>query len=197
MLTRRKPPCPDRPDASPAARRLLAAARLQAAADTLLLPWPEIAGGLSHAGHDPDLALRHALPWQRPTDENINGVLRDYFPKGTDPAVHTAEDLAAVQTELNERPRKALNLDSPDHRMAKLLVTPVCVATLTGTHHRHGADKSECHCHRGIADLSSGGIARLLNAMPTLHAKTGEFRAVCQQTQRRAPIRQTGVRRPG
>ena len=64
-------------------------------------------------------------PWQRPTNENTNGVLRDYFPKGSDLAVHTAEDLAAVQTELNERPRKVLDWDSPDDRMAKLLSTPV------------------------------------------------------------------------
>jgi len=48
-----------------------------------------------------------------------------YFPKGSDLAVHTAEDLAAVQTELNERPRKVLDWDSPDDRMAKLLGTPV------------------------------------------------------------------------
>lgn len=64
-------------------------------------------------------------PWQRPTNENTNGVLRDYFPKGSDLAVHTAEGLAAVQTELNERPRKVLDWDSPDDRMAKLLGTPV------------------------------------------------------------------------
>lgn len=64
-------------------------------------------------------------PWQRPTNENTNGVLRDYFPKGTDLAIHTAADLAAVQAELNARPRKVLDWDSPDDRMAKLLGTPV------------------------------------------------------------------------
>ena len=64
-------------------------------------------------------------PWQRPTNENTNGVLRDYFPKGSDLAVYTAEDLAAVQAELNQRPRKVLDWDSPHDRMAKLLGTPV------------------------------------------------------------------------
>ena len=64
-------------------------------------------------------------PWQRPTNENTNGVLRDYFPKGSDLAVHTAEYLTIVQTELNERPRKVLDWDSPHDRMAKLLGTPV------------------------------------------------------------------------
>jgi IS30 family transposase len=63
-------------------------------------------------------------PWQRPSNENTNGLLRDYFPKGTDLSVHTAGDIALVQTELNRRPRKVLSWDSPADRMAKLLETP-------------------------------------------------------------------------
>jgi transposase, IS30 family len=63
-------------------------------------------------------------PWQRPSNENTNGVLRDYFPKGTDLSVHTAQDLARVQNELNQRPRKTLQWDSPATRMATLLATP-------------------------------------------------------------------------
>ena len=63
-------------------------------------------------------------PWQRPSNENTNGVLRDYFPKGTDLSVHTAQDLAFVQVELNDRPRKILQWDSPASRMATLLATP-------------------------------------------------------------------------
>jgi IS30 family transposase len=64
-------------------------------------------------------------PWQRPSNENTNGVLRDYFPKGSDLGVHTADDLAAVQAELNQRPRKVLAWDNPADRMATLLRTPV------------------------------------------------------------------------
>ena len=60
-------------------------------------------------------------PWQRPTNENTNGLLRDYFPKGTDLSVHTADDIARVQTELNDRPRKVLGWDSPADRMTTLL----------------------------------------------------------------------------
>ena len=63
-------------------------------------------------------------PWQRGSNENTNGLLRDYFPKGTDLRVHSAEHLLAVETELNNRHRRVLADRSPAALFEALIASP-------------------------------------------------------------------------
>jgi transposase, IS30 family len=85
---------------------------------------------ISQALGMPVFFCEKASPWQRPSNENTNGLLRQYFPKGTDLRDHDPERLVAVAAELNARPRKTLGWDTPAGRLAQL------------TEHRSAADLS-------------------------------------------------------
>jgi transposase, IS30 family len=61
-------------------------------------------------------------PWQRGTNENTNGLLRQYFPKSSDLSAHSAADLDWVAAELNDRPRKRLGFHKPDELIGHLLL---------------------------------------------------------------------------
>ena len=63
-------------------------------------------------------------PWQRATSENTNGLLRQYFPKGTDLAIHDQTHLDAVARELNGRPRQTIGWMKPSEGSRRLLRSP-------------------------------------------------------------------------
>jgi IS30 family transposase len=71
-----------------------------------------------------DMAVYFAdpgAPWQRGSNENTNGLLRQYLPRGEDLSLRAPDDLLAIAEELNDRPRRALDWDTPAERLAALL----------------------------------------------------------------------------
>jgi IS30 family transposase len=86
------------------------------------LTWDQ---GVEMASHEaltaatgvPIYFAERASPWQRGANENYNGLLRQYFPKGTDLAQHSAAHVANVVAEINSRPRKGLDYDTPAQRL--------------------------------------------------------------------------------
>jgi IS30 family transposase len=82
------------------------------------LTWDQGAAMSQHARLRVDTGLRVYFcdpqsPWQRGTNENTNGLLRQYFPKGTNLSVPSEADLAAVALTLNTKPRKTLGWRTP------------------------------------------------------------------------------------
>ncbi len=72
-----------------------------------------------------------AKPWQRGSNENTNGLLRQYFPKGTDLRLHSPDHLDFVSAQMNRRPRKTLGWDSPAETLDRLLSQPSSIGVAT------------------------------------------------------------------
>jgi IS30 family transposase len=90
------------------------------------LTWDQGAEMAQHAALKIDAGIQVYFcdpqsPWQRGANENTNGLLRQYFPKGTDLCVHSAETLAAVAATLNARPRKTLGWKTPAEALDRCL----------------------------------------------------------------------------
>lgn len=106
--------------------------RAEALRDGLIEVFAELPAGLrrsltwdqgSEIAHHHEITAAPAMPlylcnpgcpWEWPSNENANGLLRDYFPKSTDLRVHSAQDLRRVAEELNRRPRKTLGWETPE-----------------------------------------------------------------------------------
>lgn len=120
---------PARRDPTTVAEAMIATIKALPEALRRSLTWDQGHEMSAHAriGIDADIDIYFCdphSPWQRGSNENTNGLLRQYFPKGTDLSVHTAHYLAEVAAELNERPRKRFGWDSPAQVLNRLLSSP-------------------------------------------------------------------------
>ncbi|TFD72941.1 IS30 family transposase, partial [Cryobacterium gelidum] len=79
---------------------------------------------LTEATGVPIYFAERSSPWQRGANENFNGLARQYFPKGTNLALHSSKHVDHVVLELNDRPRKTLGYDTPSERFNAERDTP-------------------------------------------------------------------------
>ena len=121
---------PDSKDAGTVAEKMIEAAKTLPSALMKTLTWDqgsEMTGAYQAVEIATDLKVFFCdphSPWQRGSNENTNGLLRQYFPKGTDLSGHSREHLEFVAAELNGRPRKTLGWKTPAEAMQELLSNP-------------------------------------------------------------------------
>jgi len=122
---------PERRDADTVAERMITQMRRLPEHLRRSITWDQGKEMAGHARIAASLDLRDGVffcdphsPWQRGTNENTNGLLRQYFPKGTDLSGYTADYLDYVAAQLNDRPRKTLDWATPAEALQRLLSTP-------------------------------------------------------------------------
>jgi IS30 family transposase len=122
---------PEKRDAATVADQMISQMRRLPEQLRRSVTWDQGSEMAAHARVKTELDLRDGVffcdphsPWQRGTNENTNGLLRQYFPKGTDLAAYGQHYLDYVATELNDRPRKTLNWATPTEALERLLSTP-------------------------------------------------------------------------
>jgi IS30 family transposase len=105
-------------------------------------------------------------PWQRGSNENTNGLLRQYMPKSTDLSQHSAADLARFQRSLNGRPRKTLGYMKPSEKFAEC--RPPRSMTMTATRSITIGSWTWCrrHGHHGQRDRQPGGLTEVIRPSP-------------------------------
>ena len=96
-------------------------------------------------------------PWQRGSNENTNGLLRQYFPKGTNLAVHDAAALQAAANSLNGRPRQTLNWMTPSEKLNEFLVATIAPTQARRARFRHPQCTNRAHATGSARDVPRAG----------------------------------------